>query len=127
MCIRDSCHHSALAARGASWEQVADTVEEVAPVPEGLEADQIVGEEGEQHLGAPGQTQEYVERREGNVKEEPQGCGDTHLAEFTADAHQVVVVYPDVLALGAAIGHDRGEALVGPLVGVPGFGGEVTP
>ena len=101
--------------------------EEVAAVPRGLEADQVVGQEGLEDLPAPGELEQDVQRRERDVEEEAHLRGLVAPPQEFRHVDELVVLHPDEVAVPPLLGHGVGEFLVDFQVGVPEGRLEVAP
>src|SRR5262245_8596177 len=62
--------HLALTLQSYFLQQRADALGEVPAVAQGLKPDHIIGQQRAQYLEAPGQLEEDVQRRKGNVQKE---------------------------------------------------------
>ena len=106
-------------APGLQVQALADQAQEVLGAAAELEADEVGAEEAAQDLVAPGQLDEQLGGREGDVQEEADEEVGALLAQHLRHELQLVVLHPD---RGALLGHRRRavrEALVDLHVRVP--------
>lgn len=97
--------------------------EEVACVVEGVESDEIGVEEGAEEVVADGDGAEDLGGGEGGVEEEAEAGAGVPAAEIGREGEEVVVVGPDVTAVGVAGGVEGFRDSLGEET----VGGEVRP
>src|SRR5688500_7813010 len=79
------------------WKQFLHALLKSPQVARGLKADQVVGEQRFQHLIAPWQLKKDIRRWEWDMQEEPDWRANTGCTQLGRYAHQVIVLYPDVV------------------------------
>ena len=107
-----------LPARGQVGEPTHHA-DEVGGVAGALEADEVGAEQALDHLLAPRQLREQLERRQRDVVEVADPQVRPQLAQHLGDQLQLVVVHPHGGAAGGLRGGRLGEPPVDPLVGLP--------
>lgn len=85
--------------QGLSAENTADGLSEMASVVRSLEPDQVRTEYTSEQLASNGQTTEDFRRREGDVHKESDRCIGKFGAKHLREQHEMVVVYPDDIAV----------------------------
>src|SRR4051812_37026862 len=101
-------------------------MDEIAPVAQGLKADDVELQHGLKERHAPWQLEKDIERGERDVKEETDPRRYPLAPQLRAQIHQMVVVHPDEIVRVGVFRHHVRELAVDLAIGAPVRGVEIT-